>query len=475
MSVAAWSQTTCKRSSTLFKFDQQRSPRNFTEKLGNHPQFPFLQHDSGVTTRALFIKAVRNPVNRKKFKIEFEVFNKLLKDVGFVKGYKDLKAADVENLFINPGTIGNLGFFNKRSGYIYVKLNPAGEGDDGVAAWQITGPDGCYFYILHTCGNAFFANDPNSNAGGPGCCKTIGVKVTTDTVRTDIAHSRQLRLRITFYQGVITSRRKKSDTTYRLMRSLDTTATLKDSAGRPGRIYAPAFADRWVLCKDTTLELHVPLNFDTADDKLEYEQSDTTYIRINGKLTDECHNRWEIDANGGGSFNSVPRFDNTTQHSRTNGAQPYAELDLSRIFGNHFQLGVSAAYMTLSYQDDIAYPGAAPNTYNTVYPAKPVIPVQLFGRWTIGGPKGWQANLSLSAGYSFVSGGKIVNSGNTLAVKPGTKGGITAGGSMAVAYFFTCKFGLALNVSGQYFNNPATAMTYHLAALPVSLGLRFRF
>jgi len=472
MSVGAWSQTICKRSSPVFKFDQQLSPRNFTEKLGNHPQFPFLQKDSGVTSRTLFMKAVRNRANRKKFKTEFNVFNGLLKDIGFTNGYKDLDVADVENLFINPGTIGNLGFFNKKNGYIYVRLNPAGEGDDGVAAWRITGPEGCYFYILHTCGNAFFANDPA--AGGPGCCKEIGVRVTTDTVRTDSAHDRKLHLVITFYQGVITPGKKKFDTTYRLMRSLDTTATLRDSAGRPGRIYSPAFADRWVLCKDTTLELHVPLNVDTADNKLEYKQSDTTYIRAGGKNKDECHNKWEIDANGGGSFNSIPRFDNTTQHSRTDGAHPYAELDISHIFNHWFQLGVSAAYMTLSYQDDIAYPGSAPNTYNTVYPAKPVIPVQLFGRFTIGGPKGWQANVSLSAGYSFVSGGKIVNSGNTLAVKPGTKGGITAGGGMSVAYFFTCKFGLALNVSGQYFNNPATAMTYHLAALPVSLGVRFR-
>ena len=476
MSIGAWSQTTCKRSSTLFKFDSHTPPRNFTEKLGNHPQFPFLQKDSGVTTRALFIKAVKNPLNRKKFKLEFDVFNKLLKDIGFKGGYKDLKAADVENLYINPGTIGNLGFFNKQSGYIYVKLNPAGEGDDGIAAWRITGPEGCDFYILHTCGNAYFANDPNdSRTGGPGCCKTIGVKVTTDTVRTDTVHNRSLHLMIAFYQGVITSGKKKPDTVYRLMRSLDTTATLKDSAGRAGKVYAKAYADRWVLCKDTTLELHVPLNFDTADNKLEYKQSDTTYIRLTGKGKDECHNKWEIDANGGGSFNSIPRFDNTTEHSRTNGAQPYAELDISRILSPSFQLGVSAAYMTLSYQDDIVYAGSAPNTYNTIYPAKPVIPVQLFGRFTIGGPKGWQANVSLSAGYSFVSGGKIENSGNTLAVKPGTKGGITAGGGMSVAYFFTCKFGLALNVSGQYFNNPATTMTYHLVALPVSLGVRFRF
>lgn len=229
-----------------------------------------------------------------------------------------------------------------------------------------------------------------------------------------------------------------------------------------------------MLCKDTTLELHLPLSFDTIDNKMEYTHSDTTYIRLSSKGDDNCRKKWEIDLDGGGSFNSIPRFDNTTQHSRTNGAQPMAELDISRIFNHWFQAGISAAYMTLSYQDDIAYPGSAPNTYNTVYPAKPVIPVQLFGRATIGGPRGWQANVSLSAGYSFVSGGKIGNNGNTLATKPGTKSGLTAGGGMSIAYFLTCKFGLALNVNGQYFNNKATAMTYHLVALPVSLGVRFR-
>src|SRR6201996_2160914 len=240
----AWSQTSCKRSSTLFQFDQHIRPRNFTEKLGNHPQFPFLQQVNGVTTRALFIESVKNPENRKKYKIEFDVFNRLLRDIGFINGYKDLKAANVENLFINPNTIGNLGFFNKQSGYIYVKLNPAGESEDGIAAWRITGPEGCYFYILHTCGNAFFANDPN--AGGPGCCKEIGVHVTTDTVHTDSVHNRSLHLTISFYQGIIGAGKKKGtlDTVYRLMRSIDTTTMLRDSAGRPGRVYAKDYADR---------------------------------------------------------------------------------------------------------------------------------------------------------------------------------------------------------------------------------------
>jgi hypothetical protein len=212
-----------------------------------------------------------------------------------------------------------------------------------------------------------------------------------------------------------------------------------------------------------------------ATGKLEYVLSDTSYIRITREGKEDCHKKWEIAVDGGGSFNSIPRFDNTLQHSRTNGAQPVASLSFSRLFSHSFQAGIAASYMSLSYQDDIAYAGSAPNTYNTVYPARPIIPVQVFGKFTIGGPLGWQANVSFSAGYSFVSGGKIVNSGNTLAVKPGTKGGPTAGAGMGIAYFFSCKFGLGLSVGGQYFDNKASAMTYHLVALPVTLGIRFRF
>ena len=476
-SMQAWSQSTCKRSSTLFQFDQHSRPRLFTEKLGNHPQFPFLQYEKGITTRALFIKAVKDPESRKDYKIEFDVFNRLLKDVGFVKGYKDVKAANVENLFINPGTIGNLGFFNRESNYIYVRLNPAGEGDDGVAAWKITGPAGCYFYILHTCGNAFFANDPS--AGGPGCCKDITVKVRTDTVSTAATRDRPLHLTLRFYQGIIAAgKHGKIDTVVRLIRTIDTTTRLKDSTGgRSASVYGKEWTDQWVLCRDTILALRIPLTADTTpgDHTIEYRFSDTSYIRLYSNGKDDCHKRWEIAADGGASFNSIPRFDNTTQHTRTNGAQPVASLAFSRLFNHWFQAGVSAAYMTLSYQDDIAYAGSAPNTYNSVYPGKPIIPVQLFGKATIGGPLGWQANVSLSAGYSFVSGSKIVNSGNTLAVKPGTKGGPTAGFGMGIAYFFSCKFGLGLSFTGQYFDNKASATTYHLVALPITLGIRYRF
>jgi hypothetical protein len=70
---------------------------------------------------------------------------------------------------------------------------------------------------------------------------------------------------------------------------------------------------------------------------------------------------------------------------------------------------------------------------------------------------------------------QITNGGNTLTTKPGVKGGPTAGVKMGVAYFFSCKFGLGLSFSGQYFSNKADAMSYHLFALPITLGVRYRF
>jgi hypothetical protein len=269
---------------------------------------------------------------------------------------------------------------------------------------------------------------------------------------------------------------KTSDTVVRLVRSFDTTTSIKDSLGRWSKVYGQQTIDQFVLCRDTTISLHIPITADsTAGDSLRYTLSDTSWVKTISKGKDDCHKKWEIALDGGASFNSIPRYDNTTQHTRTNGARLAGELAVSRIFNHWFQAGVSASYITLSYQDDIPYAGAAPNTYSTVYPGKPIIPVQLFGKATIGGPLGWQSNISLSAGLSIPGGSKIVNSGNTLADKPSTKSGLTAGVKMGVAYFFSCKFGLGLSVGGQYFNNKASAQTYHLIAMPITFGIRYRF
>jgi hypothetical protein len=475
LSLHALSQSACSRKSALFHFDPQLKPRVFTEKLGNHPQFPFLQHDSGVTTRGAFLKAAKDPASRKEHKKEFAVFNELLKDIGFTSGYRDLKLGDIENLYINPGTIGNLGFFNNENGYIYVRLNPAGEGEDGIAAWRVTGPEGCYLYILHTCGNAFFANDPDGT--GSGCCRQLTVKTQTDTLSaTSQPRARPLHLSIRFYQGRITAIKYRSDTSYRLIRSIDTVTIVTDSASLAGMAWGKGSITQVLVCRDTALSLRIPLQMATGvTDSLNYTFADTSFVREYSGLQD-CRRKWEIAADMGASFNSIPRYDNTTEHTRTNGAQLTGELAVSRIFSRWFQAGVAASWVTLSYQDDLPYAGSTPNTYNTLYPAKPIIPIQLFGKATIGGPLGWQSNVSLLAGYAVPVGhGRISDNGVTMAATPSLKGGPTAGLRLGVAYFFNCSFGMSLSAGGQYFDNKGALMSYHLIALPVTLGLRFRF
>jgi hypothetical protein len=476
LSFQAWSQSACSPKSSLFQFDPQMKPRVFTEKLGNHPQFPFLQQENGVVTRVAFLKAVKDPASRKTYRKEFGVFNELLKEIGFGGGYRDLKLADVGNLYINPGTTGNLGFFNKENGYIYVRLNPAGEGGDGIAAWRVTGPEGCYFYILHTCGNAFFANDPEG--AGPGCCRELTVKAEGDTMpaATGPRH-RQLQIAVRFYQATITAGKHKYDTVYRLVRSIDTNTVVTDTASLAGKIGGMGTVTQLLVCRDTVLTVKVPVVIDTAGDNnpIRYMLADTSFIREYSGVR-VCVRKWEIAADGGASFNSIPRYDNTTEHTRTNGAQLAGELAVSRIFNRWFQAGIAASYLTLSYQDDLPYAGSAPNTYNTVYPAKPIVPVQLFGKATIGGPVGWQSTISLMAGYSIPFGhGQITDNGATLAVTPSLKGGLTAGIRMGIAWFFNCNFGMSLTTGGQYFDNKGSMMNYHLIALPVMLGLRFRF
>ncbi|HVW61203.1 MAG TPA: hypothetical protein VHC48_14230 [Puia sp.] len=473
-------QRNCKKNSPLFRIDPHEHPRLFTDRLGNHPQFPFLQREKGVTTPNLVIHFVKDPGSKKKYPEEFRIFDQLLKDIGFVHGYKGLHTVHVKKSFVQDGTIGNLGFYNPEKpqyNYIYVRLNPAGEGRRGIPAWKITGPSGCWFYILHTCGNAFYPGHTSDD-----CCKEIQAETRINPleIKPQVV-DRPLRIKISFYQGMILPARKrngKADTLVTLLHSIDTVMSFKDTAGRTLTISAMDTARRMIVCRDTVIQLRPRLLADSAGgnpDSIRYILSDTTYVTQQSKGATTCQKKWEIALDGGFSFNSIPRPDNTTTHTRTDGGHLAAELAISRIFNHWFQAGVMASYITLSYQDDVPYPGSAPNTYNTVFVGKPIIPVQLFGKATIGGPLRWQSNISLSAGWSIPVKDQIENSGNTLAVKPGVKGGPTAGFKMGVAYFFSCKFGLGLTFSGQYFSNKTDADSYHLFALPITLGIRYRF
>jgi len=501
----AYSQKTCVQKSILYKFYQGIPATDFTQPLGNHPEFEFLQKMHGVTTVEKFIEAVYLPENKTKWGREFKAFDVLLRNSGFTNGYKDLSLKNVENVFIKPGTNGNLGFYDKekdRISYIYIKLNPAGEDAQGIAAWKLTNKNGCYLYILHTCGNAWYPNEPgapnvmvsarpranknisatNLTGTNPEACKVVTVETITKPVeqKNDSAE-RPLHITINFYQADLTPNKKKKsgfDTSVHLIHHVDTTRMFKDPEGNQFKVYANPETKRIIICKDTLVKLYTQLQFDSSSaakaGEATFKFSDTVFIEPK-ETKPVCKNKIEITLDGGMSFSAIPRLNNAAQHTQTDGAHMAAEFTISQIFNDWLQAGISASYLTLSYQDDLPYPGSVPGTYNTVYLGNPIIPVQLFGKFTFGKPVGWQANLSLSVGYSIPTKAKIVNNGTTLTTDPGIQGAPTAGLKMGVAYFFTCKFGLGLSFTGQYFANKGALRNYNLFALPITGGVRIRF
>ncbi|MDP4217758.1 MAG: hypothetical protein Q8927_16270, partial [Bacteroidota bacterium] len=123
--LQAYSQPHCPRNSHLYQFDRNGHPRRFSERLGSHPQFPFLQEVNGVSTAEQFIRAIRDSSVQGKYKREFGAFDLLLKNSGFKNGYKDLNMASLKDVFIPMGTIGNLGFYDPQRdliSYNYVLL-----------------------------------------------------------------------------------------------------------------------------------------------------------------------------------------------------------------------------------------------------------------------------------------------------------------------------------------------------------------
>ena len=149
-----FAQKPCYQNSRLYLFNKHDEPRLFTDPLGRHPQFPFLQRMNGITTPELFIKSINDPHQQGKYTRTFPAFDLLLRNSGFANGYKDLNKKNVRKVYITPGTVGNLGFFNQQTNvmnYLYVKLNPAGEAAEGIEAWKLINKNGCFLYILFTC------------------------------------------------------------------------------------------------------------------------------------------------------------------------------------------------------------------------------------------------------------------------------------------------------------------------------------
>jgi hypothetical protein len=495
-----FAQKSCYQNSRLYLFNKHDEPRLFTDPLGRHPQFPFLQRMNGITTPELFIKSINDPHQQGKYTRTFPAFDLLLRNSGFANGYKDLNKKNVRKVYITPGTVGNLGFFNQQTNvinYLYVKLNPSGEAAEGVEAWKLINKNGCFLYILFTCGNAFYPNGdavivkggapvviPSGGNNGA-CCRAVTVSSTVTAVpQQKDSVQRKAQLRLNFYLAhVFPSSRKgfKYDTTVELVRHKDTTVHFKDRLVVPARMDSASRIKYYSVCRDSTIQMHFPLVGDPAQQTdtsqpIRYVVADTVYDKqAPPKEEPECELNWAVSVEVGNSWNSIPRFDDPVQHTQTNGGQFTGTVEISKFMESWFQIGLRVSYITLSYQDDVNYPGYTPGIYNTVYLAKPIIPIQLFGKFNFGKPIGFEESISLAFGYSVPLNGKIVSGNTTLTTDPNLKGDFTASLKFGIYYYFSCHVGIGASFTGEYFNNKSDMIAYSLYALPVQLGLHFRF
>ena len=500
ISIAIYAQKPCYQHSRLYLFDKHNEPLLFRDTLGRHPQFPFLQRVHGITTPELFIKSIQNPLQRAKFNRTFPAFDLLLHNSGFANGYKDLNTRNVRKVYITPGTVGNLGFFNPQTNvinYLYVKLNPAGEAAEGIEAWKLINKDGCFLYILFTCGNAFYPNGDvvivgggpsvtNAVPGGTGnCCRTITVKSTATAVpQQKDSITRQAQLRMNFYLAHVTPSHRKGryyDTTVELIRYKDTLMHFRDRLVIPAKLDSASSLKYFSVCKDSVVQMRFPLLGDVAQQTdsvhpIKYVLADTVYDKQKPpKEEPECDNDWAVSVEIGSSWSSIPRLSDPVQHTQTNGGQFTGTIEISRILAPWFQLGLRVSYVVLSYQDDVNYPGYTPDVYNVVYLAKPIIPVQLFGKFNVGKETGFQESVSLAFGYSIPTNGKIQSGSTVLTTNPNLKGDFTASLKFGIAYYFSCHLGVGASFTGEYFNNKSDLIAYSLYALPVQVGMHFRF
>src|ERR1700692_4692104 len=226
-STTIYAQKPCYHHSRLYLFDKHNEPKLFTDPLGRHPQFPFLQRKNGITSPELFIKSIQDTNQRKKYNRTFPAFDLLLRNSGFWNGYKDLNTKNVKKVYITPGTVGNLGFYNQQTNvmnYLYVKLNPSGEAAEGIEAWKLINKNGCFLYILFTCGNAFYPNGEVvvTTTGGGNCCRTITVKSSVTAVpQQKDSIIRPVELRMNHYRAHLMPSRIKGrtyDTAFELIR-----------------------------------------------------------------------------------------------------------------------------------------------------------------------------------------------------------------------------------------------------------------
>ncbi|MEJ0079829.1 MAG: hypothetical protein WDM78_02430 [Puia sp.] len=229
-----------------------------------------------------------------------------------------------------------------------------------------------------------------------------------------------------------------------LVRHKDTTVHFKDRLVVPAKMDSASRTTYYNICRDTTIQMRFPLVGDPAQQTdstqpIHYVMSDTVYDKqAPPKEEPECELNWAVSVEVGNSWNSIPRLDDPVQHTQTNGGQFTGNVEISKFMASWFQLGLRVSYIVLSYQDDVNYPGYTPGIYNTVYLAKPIIPIQIFGKFNFGKPIGFQESIALGFGYSIPTNGKIVSGNTTLTTDPGLKGDFTASLKFGIYYYFSC-------------------------------------
>lgn len=144
--VPCFAQTECRKSNPIFKSDNYGTPKG-VYSLGSNPEFPFLRN---LSTPQQVVLAIKRSTN----KHGATELNRILKDIGFANGAKDVGVSSVTVYNIPSGTIGNMGDGNFKTAYIKLM------GEENIKSWKITSAKGCSMYILAKCGNAFYPTEP---------------------------------------------------------------------------------------------------------------------------------------------------------------------------------------------------------------------------------------------------------------------------------------------------------------------------
>ncbi len=178
--TAVQAQSDCDKNHPVYKVDISGTPRT-VYTLGTDPEFPFLRN---LSTPEQVVAAMNSNANKKKYPRQMKELNKMLVQIGFANGTKDVQPANVSAYSIAPGTTGNMG--NGHFKYSYIAL----DGGKAKKAWKIANGDLCYIAFLNTCGNAFYPSgveNATTYTGNKPKCENVEVNINADPKEVTIS------------------------------------------------------------------------------------------------------------------------------------------------------------------------------------------------------------------------------------------------------------------------------------------------